>query len=162
MDDVMKTRPARKVIINDLYDRVKTTYNDLAYVWGEMNSLSSWNSWSEFSRNIELIRDLYPRIVSCVEYCSNQIMEETKLLCTSAEKRAAAKQFFDDLVQLNGLSEMLSDWLIDCGVELAVKALNEKYGKDWGITSVSDIVTKSSAIAAEARESRKASENGKN
>lgn len=158
----------RKASVTDtLYDRVKTLYSDLSYVWGNVNSLSKWDTWDEIASNLDLIRDLYPRVITCVEYCSNQIYEETKALCTSEEKRAAAKLFFDELIELNGIGEWISDLLIDWTIEAVVKAINAKYGKDWGLTSTSEVVAKANAVAvmrrkASLRPNDAAWENGKN
>jgi len=131
---------------DDLLTRVKALYSDLSYVWGNCNSLSKWDSWEEFQNNFALIQALYPRIVACVEYCSQKIKEETKLVCTNAEKKAAAKQFIDDMVQLNGIGEIVSDWIIGWGIDAVVAALNEKYGKDWGITDPSSVVATAASV----------------
>jgi hypothetical protein len=143
---VEKNLIAGQSLQDDLYTRVKALYSDLHYVWGEINGFTKWDTWEEFTKNLDLIRDLYPRVVACVEYCSNKIYEETKLLCSSAEKKAAAKQFFDELIVLSGLGEWFSDLLIDWGVEAAVKALNAKYGKDWGLDDKNAVIARAASI----------------
>ena len=61
----------------------------------------------------------------------------------------------------------ISDLLIDWTIEAVVKAINAKYGKDWGLTSTSEVVAKANAVAvmrrkASLRHSDAAWENGKN
>ncbi len=142
---------AKTSLKENLLDRVKVLYSDLEYVWGNCNSLSKWDSWEEFQRNLDLLKALYPRVAACVEYCANEIKEETRLLCTSAEKKAAAKQFIDDMVKLSGVGEFVSDLFIDWGVDAAVAALNAKFGKDWGVTTPNAVAQRAAAVLSTPR-----------
>ena len=82
---------AKNSIADDLYARVKALYTDMSYVWGNCNDIEKWDTWEEICRNWNLIRELFTRVALCVEYCSEQIKAELKLVCTSEEKKAAAE-----------------------------------------------------------------------
>jgi hypothetical protein len=138
---------AKNSTADDLYARVKALYTDMSYVWGNCNGIEKWDTWSEICRNWDLIRELFPRVALCVEYCSEQIKAELKLICTSEEKKAAAIAYIDDLIRLGFVGEIVSDMAISYMVDAAVRMLNEKYGKEWGLTNTAAIAKVAKNVA---------------
>ena len=138
----------RKVtLLEDLKTRVSTLYGDMSFVWGNCNDIEKWDTWDEVCRNWDLIRELFPRVALCVEYCSEQIKAELKLVCTSEEKKAAAVAYIDDLIRLGFVGEIVSDMAISYMVDAAVRMLNEKYGKEWGLTDTTAIARAAKNVA---------------
>ncbi len=134
-------------LLEDLKTRVSTLYGDMSFVWENCNGIEKWDTWDEVCRNWDLIRELFPRGALCVEYCSEQIKAELKLVCTSEEKKAAAVAYIDDLIRLGFVGEIISDMVISYMVDAAVRMLNEKYGKEWGLTDTTAIARAAKNVA---------------
>lgn len=117
-----------------ILERIKALYNDMAFVWGRCNELAEWNSWAEIMANWTLLQDLIMRAVLCVELVTGDIKTELKQIATSEDKRKAAIAYVDGLIKLPGYLEWVDNIVIGGLVDAAVTTLNNKYGKEWGVS----------------------------
>ncbi len=105
----------------------KALAQDAKTTWGGMNEISEWDSLEEICGNCGKIAELGGRAALCVE----QAAVDIGAVLTSEEKREAAVQVVDDMIELPGYLEMFDGMVISAIFAFVVGTLNKKFGNLW-------------------------------
>jgi hypothetical protein len=87
-------------------------------------------------------------VALCVEYCSEQIKAELKLAARAKKRRLAASPINRRPIRLGFVGESSGGQChLFNGRRGAVRMLNEKYGKEWGLTGY-DVIARAAKNVA--------------
>jgi len=116
----------------------KIDYNEIVESLKKLKKEWDWNpfdkdgdeyttAWSEFKHNIELLSDLFERVVIAVEKIAPTVLD----IASGGAKLEATVQFLDEVVQLPFYLEWADAPVFRLLISLIVDKLNDKYGHDW-------------------------------
>lgn len=120
----------------EVVDRIKERVNELLKKYNGFKSnideVKDWNSFNEIVRNVGILTDFMVDIVMAVELSVYELADEIVDI-SSAEKRLAAAQFLDSLVNLPWYLEIIDGPAFEIMISIVVEMLNKYMGHDWNL-----------------------------
>lgn len=119
-------------VIERIQERVDELLDEYNGFKGTLDEAQEWNSLTEIITNIGTLTDFVIDVVLAVELSAREISDEFESI-TGAEKREAAAQLLDDLLDLPWYLEVIDGPAFELLLSVVVEMLNKYMGHDWNL-----------------------------
>lgn len=120
----------------DVVDRIQVRVDEVLTEYdgfkGKLDEAQEWNSLTEIISNIGTLTDFVIDVVLAVELSAREVADEFESI-TGAEKREAAAQLLDDLLDLPWYLEVIDGPAFEILLSVVVEMLNKYMGHDWNL-----------------------------
>ena len=132
-------------VIEKIKERVDELIGEFDGLKDSIDEASEWDSLGEIIANISSITNFVINIVLAVELSVNELAGEIEDI-TGEEKRKAAVQILDDMLDLPWYLEVIDGPAFEIILSMVVDMLNKYMGNDWNLDFIREIFAKGGSI----------------
>lgn len=125
-------------VVEKIKNRVDELIEEFDGLKSSIDEVSEWDSLGEIITNIGSITNFIINVVLAVEFSVKELADEIEDI-TGVEKREAAVQVLDELLDLPWYLEMVDGPAFEIILSIVVDMLNKYMGNDWNLDFVREV-----------------------